>query len=288
MIKAFFISTRAGNLLIMALTQALAYRLLRAQVDINIALGMLATMCIGLCGYIANDWYDRRIDQVNRPGKNIFHLTWIGNKAWYLFAICGTVGMTLGAWLGPDILAVIAISFAILLLYARWLKASILLGNLAISVLHVFVFAIPALLVRLGEIPAWSFQERFFLVMAGFAFAAAWFREWAKDMEDLPGDRPAGLRTAAVVFPTTISKAGMAAIGLVIVLAIIAFIIGLHLPSFYHGQGLLVYYYVFLMLPMSLRSLAMLAKAKDQQDWHKLSTWLKIVMFAGVISMAIK
>jgi 4-hydroxybenzoate polyprenyltransferase len=272
----------------MALTQVLAYQLLQEAVDLSIVLAAIATMCIGLCGYIANDWFDRSIDQINRPGRNVFHLPWIGQRAWYLFAISGVLGMGMGAWLGPWLLTLCAGTWALLMLYARWLKGSPFMGNITISALHSVLFAMPALLAQGIDWRVLGFNGRFFLVMAGFAFATAWFREWAKDMEDLAGDRAAGLRTAAVMYPVSISKAGMAVIGLAIVLAIIIFIVGLHIPSFYGRQGVLVYYYLFLMLPMCLRSMVMLAGAQNQHDWHKLATWLKIVMFAGVISMAIK
>jgi len=76
-------------------------------------------------------------------------------------------------------------------LYSRFLKRTILLGNLMVATLAAICFPF-------GSLSAGSVGRAW--IPAGFAFLFHFGREIVKDMEDVVGDRSVGARTIALTF----------------------------------------------------------------------------------------
>src|SRR5437660_4897916 len=78
--SAFLKLVRWPNLVFIALTQFLFYYwiyepLFHQPHAYKLVLLVLASLFIAAAGYIINDYFDLNIDQINKPGKNVFART---------------------------------------------------------------------------------------------------------------------------------------------------------------------------------------------------------------------
>lgn len=76
----FIRASRVPNLIIIALTQCFtAYFLLGMAINVMVSLEfvalILSTQMIAAAGYIINDYYDQKIDMVNRPQRVVVGVT---------------------------------------------------------------------------------------------------------------------------------------------------------------------------------------------------------------------
>lgn len=230
----FFKLIRLPNLLIMAFTQYMVrwfllipimelkrhdldYSLLDVQMtEIDFFLLVLSTVMIGAAGYIINDYFDVRIDGVNRPDTNV-----VGKKVKRRVAMgahmaINFIGAGLGIYLSwkYNFFRVGASLFiaapALLWIYSTNLKRRFLIGNVVIALLS----AIVPILVGLFEIPniLRSYPEVvgngclnlieaswFIGLIALFAFILSLIREIIKDVEDFEGDFEYGCKTMPIV-----------------------------------------------------------------------------------------
>src|SRR5215212_1188160 len=85
LIPAFFRLIRWPNLVFIVLTQLLFYYCVYLPLFHNrhlqlMAWLIIASVFIAAAGYIINDYFDLNIDQINKPGKNVFAT--IVNRRW--------------------------------------------------------------------------------------------------------------------------------------------------------------------------------------------------------------
>lgn len=141
-------------------------------------------------GNAINDYFDREIDAVNRPARPIPSGRMAPGTARSWSFVLFALGCVLAAMLNGPCLAVAAISSAVLYLYARTLKGTVLLGNVCVSYLTGSTFLFGGLASG-GIGPAG--------VLALLAGLATMGREIAKDIEDMVGDSRGGARTLPIV-----------------------------------------------------------------------------------------
>ncbi len=164
---------RWPNLLIMAFTQYMVrwcllipvvklkahdldYSLLKVQMtEIDFFLLVLSTVMIGAAGYIINDYFDVRVDSVNRPNTNVVGKVIKRRVAMTAHMTINILGAGLGMYLSwkYNFFRVGSILFisapALLWFYSTNLKRQFLIGNLVISLLS----GIVPMIVILFEIP---------------------------------------------------------------------------------------------------------------------------------------
>lgn len=295
MFKDLLITTRFGNLLIIAISQYLAFKLLYLPERIDILLVILSTTLIAFGGYLVNDLFDQEIDKQNRPGKNLFEKPFYQKHGIKVYFFVNLIGLGIGLIFSLQMLLLHIVCVAFLYVYASHFKGKPIIGNLLVASMQAAVFISVLLVIRskaqfLGHLSGISIEPEylnFFWVVLAFSWLTGWIREWIKDMEDRKGDEGAGLKTAALVFSEKSNRQLIAALCLVLSLGVGLFTAMLH---FEFGDGfkdVLNYYYLFLMFPICLRAFLMVLRAKEQKDWAKLSQWMKVIMFAGVLSIGI-
>ncbi|MBI2967740.1 MAG: geranylgeranylglycerol-phosphate geranylgeranyltransferase [Bacteroidetes bacterium] len=297
MFSAILRLIRFQNLGIIVLTQALMYFFIIVpfaqkngiilSMDIReLILVVLSTVLIAAGGYIINDYFDIRIDRINRPLKVIvdsFIERRIAIAAHIVITalallIAGLVAYKTGKlWLG--ILQVI--SAGLLWFYSTDLKYRFLAGNLAIA----FLTALVPMLVLF-----YSFTFDFYdginllkpsLIITGFsffAFLATVVREITKDIEDYEGDKVYGCRTLPVRFGMQKSR-----IFAVILTLLIIGMLGM-VQSFFLESGKMyhvAYLFILLQIPF-LIFIYRLMKAKTPAGFHSVNTLLKLIMLAGL------
>ncbi|MBI2282145.1 MAG: geranylgeranylglycerol-phosphate geranylgeranyltransferase [Bacteroidetes bacterium] len=302
-LAAFFRLIRWPNLVFIALTQVLfefcIYRSIYPTVNADgtetsrFILLMLASVLIAAAGYIINDYFDLNIDQVNKPDKvvvnTIISRRWV--IFWHMFLSLLGLFFTVSALPMQDywhlVLANLA-SIILLWFYSTNLKKQLLIGNVLISVLTAWVI----LVIFFSKFPlsihslllADKNEVRFFryaVLYASFAFVISLIREVVKDMEDREGDRKYGCRTMPIVWGLNASKV-FVAVWVIVLVAILSILQVYVIPfGWWHSA---LYCLLLIILPL-LWVLRRLYRANSAEDFHQLSTVVKLVMFTGIVSM---
>ena len=114
-----------------------------------------------------------------------------------------------------------------------------------------------------------------------FAFILTLVREALKDMEDLEGDEKFGCKTLPIVWGLKPTKIYIS-VWLVVVITCLA-IIQLYVIPFGFWY-VIVYSVAFIIIPLAL-VLYKLGKSYTSKDFNLLSTYVKVAMFAGILSM---
>jgi geranylgeranylglycerol-phosphate geranylgeranyltransferase len=153
---------------------------------------VLATALATGGGNAINDYFDRDVDAVNRPDRPIPRgaVSARGALAFALALFALAVGAA--ATLPRVALAIAVANAAALAAYTRLFKGLPGVGNAVVALLTGSTFLFGGAAVGRPLAPG-------ILVMAGLAAAATLGRELVKDVEDVAGDREAGLRTLPIV-----------------------------------------------------------------------------------------
>ena len=106
----------------------------------------LSTVLIAAGGYLINDYYDIKIDYVNRPEKVVVGKYISRRIAISLHTTFNFLGIAIGIFLSPWIGLVNLTSGTLLWLYSNYLKRQPLVGNIAIGLLSGAAILLVALL----------------------------------------------------------------------------------------------------------------------------------------------
>lgn len=305
-IISFFKLIRWVNLLIMAATQyAVYYCLLKPAIKSafvepalnhqSFLLLCLSTVLIGAAGYIINDYYDIRIDQINKPEKVMIGKIMRRRIALALHIGISAIGLILAflvAWsVGmPRLVFLHAIAALMLYKYSENYKRRFLSGNLMIALLTFLVVILPLAfetkaMIQLNAIQPFvaGYVFKAVLVYALFAFLTTFIREVIKDAEDLAGDLDSNCRTLPILLGTRRTKNLLAGlIGIVEVSLLAIFYV-----QATGGGAISALYLLFAIMIPGLMTCWHILKAKDKSGFSKASTWLKLMMTGGILSMPV-
>jgi 4-hydroxybenzoate polyprenyltransferase len=100
-LKGALIASRIPNLIIIGLTQFLStYMLMRHGLIISIGLPFVlltvSTMMVAAGGYVINDYYDAKIDMVNRPNQVVVGRSLSRRKALAYHLIISSLAIIIG------------------------------------------------------------------------------------------------------------------------------------------------------------------------------------------------
>ena len=288
---------RWKNLIIIALAQLLIkYALLepfgvQTHLDfLGILLLILATICIAAAGNIINDINDIETDFVNKPNKIIIGKSVSEKTAYTLFITLNLVGVGIGFYLSHLInkapfFSIFVIISILLYIYATYLKRTLLIGNIVISIL----VALSILIVGVFELlPAITPQNKqiqftFFKVIidyAMFAFIINFLREIAKDIEDIDGDYKAGMNTLPIALGRERAKNILTLLNFIPLVIIIFYIV-----STLYKQPIAVGYFLMFVIAPLLYTTIKTFNAETKKDFHNLSNMYKLVMLFGILSL---
>jgi len=236
------------------------------------------------------------IDKINKPTRiiveKVIRRRWA--IVWHL--ILTGIGVVISFYIGYKInnifLGFLNLCSAFLLLfYSTKYKKELMIGNIIISLLTSWV----VIVLYFSELRFYyEFNvesERYkeyitvlfkgAVLYGGFAFIISMIREVIKDLEDMKGDEKFGCRTMPIVWGIPASKifVGTWLVVLIGALCIVQFY-ALQLHWWFSA----LYCILFIIIPLVF-ILRKLGKAMVQRDYHKLSTQVKLVMLAGILSM---
>jgi len=293
----FFKLIRWKNLVIVALTQYLIrYTLLIPFVDflslndMQFLLLVISTVLVAAAGYIINDYFDIQVDQHNKR-KIIVGNSIKRREAMALHFIFSGLGVGIGFFLGWKVgmwnLGFINLfSASALWFYSTHFKRNYLSGNLLISLLSALVLLIVALY---DILPASEQNDinaivvfKIICIYAAFAFITTLIREIVKDLEDLEGDQKMGYETYAIVSGKKKAKNLVQTLSLLTILGVACILYSQFQADLYS----FLYVLFFVEFPF-LFFLWKLKKAKNSADFYSLSSWIKIIMLSGTLSMLV-
>ncbi len=237
--------------------------------DLRLYLLVLSTVMITAAGYMINDYYDVKIDYVNRPHEVVVGRGIKRRMVIFLHTVFNFTAIGLGYLVSPRIAVLNFFAAFLLWLYSNRLKRGPFIGNLTVAFLtglSIFILG-------------YFYQKSELLVMtyAIFAFFLNLIREIIKDIEDRPGDRKHGCRTLPIVigFRKTKQVIFIIAIGFIFAILIVTFKI--NNPVLFIYFGILGFVFMWFLWKIYY------ADRKDH--FTQLSTIAKILMLVGTLSM---
>jgi 4-hydroxybenzoate polyprenyltransferase len=265
--------TRVWNLLIIALAQYFTAAYLvdtGAITNPRLFLLSVSTMLIAASGYIINDYYDVKIDFINKPDRVVVGKSIPRRYALFLHSLFAGIGILIGIYLSVWIGAVHIFSAGLLWLYSNSLKRLPFIGNFAVALLTGLSILVVDALFYPHHSLIWIYSL--------FAFFMTLVREIVKDMEDLKGDNTFGCKTLPIVWGIRRTK-GVIFFILVLFLALVVLINRLY------AQLPIEYFVLFLFIPVSVL-IFWLLRADVKREFTWLSTFCKLILVLGIISMA--
>ena len=272
-IQSFLRLTRIWNLLIIGLTQYFTAGFLIGRYtvnDVKLFLLSVSTILIAAAGYIINDYYDVKIDFINKPDRVVVGKSITRRFALLFHSVLSAAGIALGLYLSWKIALINSFCVFLLWLYSNNLKRLPFVGNFSVALLT----GLAVLIVDVLYPP----HHSLILIYAVFAFFMTLVREIIKDMEDLKGDDTFGCKTLPIVWGIRRTKT-------VIYVILTLFMITVFLINGFYVQLQLFYLAPFLFLPIFLLT-SWLARADMKKEFTRLSSFCKIILLLGIISMA--
>jgi geranylgeranylglycerol-phosphate geranylgeranyltransferase len=181
----------------MAVITIILMAVISGQFTFNVFLAGIVVFIATGAGNAINDYFDHKIDAINRPERPIpsgrISLKNAGIYSILLFAVAIIIGFIIGIIPG----LIVVFSSLLMIYYAYRLKAKCLIGNLTISFLTGMSFVLGGVVVN----------ELIISIYLGFfAFLMTMAREIVKDMEDMDGDKMEGASTLPIVYGKKISS----------------------------------------------------------------------------------
>jgi 4-hydroxybenzoate polyprenyltransferase len=258
---------------------------------------IVSSLLIAAAGNIINDYFDRNIDEINKPEKKIIDK--LIKRRWTIVmhiafsSVAILIGFYIDSqtpvfWLGLSNTICVFLLFA----YSISLKKKLLVGNVLISVLTAWVIFVCFLCYyRTLSFEGYELFERqdirrrfmrISFLYTGFAFVISLIREVVKDMEDMEGDKKYGCKTIPISWGIPASKV-FVAVWLVVLIGMISIV---QIYVWQLGWNWSAAYSMLLIIGPLVWILRKLYQAQGVKDYHQLSTLIKLVMLTGLLSMA--
>ncbi|MBO6074209.1 MAG: geranylgeranylglycerol-phosphate geranylgeranyltransferase [Paludibacteraceae bacterium] len=263
---------------------------------------MLATVLITAGGYVINDYFDVKIDQINRPDRLIVTRSVTKPEAMRLFQVLTAAGIVCGivasvclrSWVTAVIFVFVP---GLLWFYSASYKRQFLVGNLIVAL----AAALCPLLIAIANV-AWlkhlygdvngidvlsltTLPHDLYMWIGGFAAFAFWgtfIREIIKDMQDVTGDRELECHSLPVVLGEPATKGIVTALLLAMAGAIVW--LAWWVIPFPNGWNSLHARYVVLGLLVPIAcELWLLWSARIPSDYRTAQSVMKFVLLMGVL-----
>ena len=258
---------------------------------------IVATVLIAAGGYVINDYFDVKIDRINRPDQLVVTNGISKIQAMRMFQVLTALGVVTGltaAWMSRSLhLAIVYIlTPGLLWFYSASYKRMLLVGNIIIALMAGLV----PLTVAMANVawlnlhydivmPYLPFQHDLYAWLGGFAlfaFLCTIIREITKDLQDQNGDCELECRTLPICrgsmttkIVLTLLSLGTMALLCYFQWAVLPFPTGWNSPS--------VRFLIFGILTPFVCYLALLWAAKIPSDYKSSQGLMKFLMFIGTL-----
>jgi 4-hydroxybenzoate polyprenyltransferase len=260
----------------------------------------LSTVMIAAAGYIINDYFDVKIDRINKPDHMVIDKGIKRRVAMGAHIVINSIALLIGIALSwkydffyPGTF-IFGISIILLWFYSTNFKRMFLVGNLTVA----FLTGMVPLIVALFELKLQlrTYNRCFWLaktdlspvfikvfVFSAFAFLVTLLREIIKDIEDFEGDSELGCTTLAVTLGTKRTSKLVAGLSLLIMF-FLALLQMKHLQhdEHYNADMKSFWYFTFaLQLPFLLLVIRLLT-ATEKKHFTLAGGFTKLIMLSGI------
>ncbi|MFQ5500519.1 MAG: geranylgeranylglycerol-phosphate geranylgeranyltransferase [Candidatus Zixiibacteriota bacterium] len=235
----------------------------------------ISAFLVCAAGNVVNDLVDVGIDRIIHPARPLVMGTVTRRYASILSIVATTLGIGIGLTVSAAVTGIVVGAACLLAAYNFGLKRIVVVGNVSVAALSALTFVAGGVAVD----PRAAFSLPGPLVPAAFAFLFHMVREIVKDVQDMEGDRTAGIRTLPQVIG--VSRALIAALVLFLLLSIITLI-----PSVFGWYG--GYYEIVAVYLMDIPLVALLVLIWRNPTPTLLrvgSTALKFGMGLGIVAL---
>lgn len=294
---AFVTLIRLPNLIFIFLTQWLCYIFLVKKYIISVQLIptlkihevfllALSTVFIAAAGYIINDYFDIGTDIINKPQKVTVEKIFKSKSVilWHIFFNAIGLGIVAYIAISHFLLRYILIQIvcvALLILYSAIFKRKLIVGNLTIAILNALTLIVN--MIYEPQFPLFDFSQKYTLLMwlyIVFAFLITAIREIVKDIEDVKGDTALNCTTIPLVWGINTAKKIIYFLFFIMLILLLLFSYFL-----YSTQPFWVLFQCIAVFAPSVFVLKTLYTSTHSHDFHKCSTYIKWITFAGILSM---
>ncbi len=290
---------RYQNLLMLAFMQ-LVFRYLfleqsyvdLALTDFNYILLVIATVCVAAGGYVINNIMDQETDEIAKPQNRVVGVSISETVAYNWYIGLTIVGVGIGFYLSnviykPTFASMFILVATLLYMYATSFKQIPVLGNVVVALLlstSIIIIGLFDILPAIDVDNRFRMKEAFNILMeyAVFAFIINLIREIVKDLEDMDGDYQSGINTLPIMMGIPKTKIIVGILTLISI-GILAYYINSNL---FELDYVIYYSMVFIIGPLIYFGVKLI-NAVTKKEFHHLSLVLKLILFFGIISIAV-
>ncbi len=300
--------SRPVNLLIVALTMYIARYVVLKEVlskcgidtlalsGLHFSALVLSALLVTAAGNVINDYFDQRVDKINRPNRLIVGKEITRKHAILIHQGLNATALVLVVWVAQrnnfwGILIFPLSTTFLLWWYSPVFKKKPFVGNLIVAICTALVpvFAViydmqlmsdqlKAISYANGTL--YSYTWWWIAGIASFAFVLTMIREVVKDAQDELGDRSEHYQTIPILWGMQRTKRYI--VGWIIIFFAMVVACALRITNRYDFALLAG----FLVLPMIL-ALFRVYTAKQPSDFAKVSRWIKVVMIGGLALLVV-
>lgn len=256
---------------------------------------VIASVLLAASGYVINDYFDIRIDEVNKPhnvlvGRSVKRrIAMATHLVLSLFSVI--ISFIVAHKIGVTILGIVFMfSVGLIWFYSTNYKRQFLVGNIVMGFLTALIIIIVPL-----------FEPRMFMLYFGeepelikviikvvgvyvyIAFLLTVIREIVKDIHDVEGDRTVNSSTMPILIGIRRSK-----IIAIILSTLVILTIGAIQWLQFVNQAYIAFLYILLLVQVPLFFVIYkLWKATDKNDYPLVSRIIQLIFIAGIFSIPV-
>lgn len=271
---SLFSAVRGYNILVLIAAQYLVAifvfsptkSLTKVLFDIHLLFVVLATVFVIAGGYIINNFYDVKVDKINRPLKSSIDNHIKQATKLRLYFLLNFIGFGFGVLISLRAALFFALYIFAIWFYSHKLKKHPFIGVLSATVLTVLPFF--AVFVYFG-----NFHKIIFMY-AGFLFLVIMVRQLIKDLQNIKGAIANNYSTFPVVYGE--KKTKQLAIFLLVFTSILVVIL-----FRYAAIGSMQYFFYFALVVLLIVGIY-LWQSNTRNDYRILHNILKLLLLFGV------
>jgi 4-hydroxybenzoate polyprenyltransferase len=263
-----------------------------ALTDFNYILLVIATVCVAAGGYVINNIMDQETDEIAKPQNRVVGVSISETVAYNWYIGLTIVGVGIGFYLSnviykPTFASMFILVATLLYMYATSFKQIPVLGNVVVALLlstSIIIIGLFDILPAIDVDNRFRMKEAFNILMeyAVFAFIINLIREIVKDLEDMDGDYQSGINTLPIMMGIPKTKIIVGILTLISI-GILAYYINSNL---FELDYVIYYSMVFIIGPLIYFGVKLI-NAVTKKEFHHLSLVLKLILFFGIISIAV-
>lgn len=274
---SLFSAVRGYNILVLAIAQYLAAififsptKSLRDVVlDLHLLFLVLACVFVIAGGYIINNFYDAKVDRINRPVKTVLDNYVKQATKLKLYFLLNFIGFSFGILISWRAALFFAIFIFGIWLYSHKLKKYPFLGVISATILTITPFF--AVFIYFDNF------SKIIFVHASFLFLIIMARELIKDLQNLKGAIANNYKTFPIVYGEKKTKQFS-------ILLLMFTIFPITLLLIYSNLSYMSYYFYFAFIVLVFIGF-LLWKSTTRNQYRMLHNVLKLLLLVGVLCL---